>query len=91
MPENLHLIPLPDLPLIRPGDDLAQLIVAASQKVGLTLTDTDIVVVAQKIISKTEGRFVRLSEVTPSPQALALAETTGKPAEQVEVILWTPP
>lgn len=88
MPDTMQLIPLPGLPLVRPGDDLAELIVAASQKIGLALSDTDIVVVAQKIVSKAEGRFVRLSEVTPSPQALALAETTGKPAEQVEVILW---
>lgn len=88
MPENMHLIPLPDLPLIRPGDDLAELIVTASQKIGLAWSDTDIVVVAQKIVSKAEGRLVRLAEVSPSPQALALAETTGKPAEQVEVILW---
>lgn len=88
MPDNVQLIPLPGLPLVRPGDDLAELIVAAAQKIGLTLSDKDIVVVAQKIVSKAEGCFVRLSEVTPSPQALALAETTGKPAEQVEVILW---
>ncbi len=88
MPDNVQLIPLPDLPLVRPGDDLAELIVTAGQKIGLVLSDADIVVVAQKIASKAEGRFVHLSEVPPSPQALALAETTGKPAEQVEVILW---
>ncbi|MBE7471002.1 MAG: coenzyme F420-0:L-glutamate ligase [Anaerolineae bacterium] len=88
MPDTVQLIPLPGLPLIRPGDDLAELIAAASQKAGLILNNTDIVVVAQKIVSKAEGRFVRLSEVTPSAEALALAAITGKPAEQVEVILW---
>lgn len=85
---NLQLIPLPGLPLIQPGDDLAGLIVESSQKAGLTLTAADIVVVAQKIVSKAEGRFVRLADVTPSPRALELAEMTGKPAAQVEVILW---
>lgn len=84
----LELIPLPHIPLIQPGDDVAGLIVESSQKAGLTLTDADIVVIAQKIVSKAEGRFVRLSEVIPSPRALALAQITGKPADQVEVILW---
>ncbi|MCK6630357.1 MAG: coenzyme F420-0:L-glutamate ligase [Anaerolineae bacterium] len=88
MPDSVQLIPLPGLPLIRSGDDLAALIGEASEKVGLTLMDSDIVVVAQKIVSKAEGRFVRLSEVTPSAEALTLAQITGKPAEQVEVILW---
>jgi coenzyme F420-0:L-glutamate ligase/coenzyme F420-1:gamma-L-glutamate ligase len=85
---SLHLIPLPHIPLIQSGDDLAGLLFASVQKAGLTLTDDDIVVIAQKIVSKAEGRFVRLARVTPSPQALELAEITGKPAKQVEVILW---
>lgn len=85
---NLQLIPLPDLPLIQPGDDLARLIVESSQRAGLPLHDSDIVVIAQKVVSKAEGRFVRLAEVTPSARALELAAITGKPAEQVEVILW---
>jgi coenzyme F420-0:L-glutamate ligase/coenzyme F420-1:gamma-L-glutamate ligase len=55
---------------------------------GLTLTPADIVVVAQKIVSKAEGRFARLADVTPSPRALELAAMTGKPAWQIEVILW---
>jgi coenzyme F420-0:L-glutamate ligase/coenzyme F420-1:gamma-L-glutamate ligase len=84
---DLRLIPLPDIPFIQPGDDLAGLIFASVQKTGLTLTDEDIVVIAQKIVSKAEGRFVRLAEVTPSTRARELAEITGKPTEQVEVIL----
>jgi coenzyme F420-0:L-glutamate ligase/coenzyme F420-1:gamma-L-glutamate ligase len=64
------------------------LIVEATQKMGLNLRDDDIVVVAQKIVSKAENRFVRLAEVTPSARARELAEITQKPAEQVEVILW---
>jgi coenzyme F420-0:L-glutamate ligase/coenzyme F420-1:gamma-L-glutamate ligase len=86
--KNVHLIPLPNIPLIQPGDDLAGLIFSCVQKAGLILTDGDIVVIAQKIVSKAEGRFVRLAEITPSARARELAEITGKSAEQVEVILW---
>lgn len=85
---GLQLIPLPNIPLIQPGDDLAGLIFSSVQNAGLVLENDDVVVIAQKIVSKAEGRFVRLAEVTPSAQAQELAEITGKPAEQVEVILW---
>lgn len=85
---KLELIPLSDLPLIQPGDDLAGLIIESLHKAGLTLSDSDIVVIAQKVVSKAEGRFVRLAEVTPSARAQELAAIVNKPAEQVEVILW---
>jgi coenzyme F420-0:L-glutamate ligase/coenzyme F420-1:gamma-L-glutamate ligase len=74
--------------LIAPGDDLAVLILAAAAAGNLSLTNNDILVVAQKIVSKAEGCFVRLSEVQPSAQALELAPLTCKPARLVEVILW---
>lgn len=86
--KNVELVPLTDLPLIQPGDDLAGLIFSATQRAGLTLHDDDIVVIAQKIVSKAEGRFARLAEVTPSTKAQDLAQITGKPAQHVEVILW---
>lgn len=85
---KLELFPLSNLPLIQPGDDLAGLIVSSLQKAELTLSDADIVVIAQKVVSKAEGRFVRLAEVTPSARAQELAAVVNKPAEQVEVILW---
>jgi coenzyme F420-0:L-glutamate ligase/coenzyme F420-1:gamma-L-glutamate ligase len=88
MINNLQLIPLLNIPLIQPGDDLAGLIFEATQRTNLELTHTDILVIAQKIVSKAEDCFVRLADVTPSPQAVALAEITGKPPELVEVILW---
>ncbi len=84
---SVTLIALPNIPLVQPGDDLAGLIFTAIQAAGLTLANTDIVVVAQKIVSKAEGRFVRLAEVTPSARALELAEITGYPPPYVEVIL----
>jgi coenzyme F420-0:L-glutamate ligase/coenzyme F420-1:gamma-L-glutamate ligase len=88
MVENLELIPLLNLPLIRPGDDLAGLVYERTQQTQLALSHTDILVIAQKIVSKAENCFVRLPDVTPSPQALELAAVTGKPAALVEVILW---
>jgi len=84
----LQLIPLPNIPLIQPGDDLAGLILDSCRSLELVLTNRDIVVVAQKIVSKAEGRLVKLAEVTPSAKALELAEITGLPANYAEVILW---
>jgi coenzyme F420-0:L-glutamate ligase/coenzyme F420-1:gamma-L-glutamate ligase len=88
MNNALQLIPLCDIPLIQPGDNLAGLIFEAAKKINLTLAETDIVVIAQKIVSKAENCFVRLSDVTPSSRALELAKITGKPAQLVEIILW---
>jgi coenzyme F420-0:L-glutamate ligase/coenzyme F420-1:gamma-L-glutamate ligase len=85
---TVTLVALPNLPLIQPGADLAALIVQSSRQTGLTLTAADIVVIAQKIVSKAEGRFVRLAQVTPSARARELTALTGKPANQIEVILW---
>ena len=88
MNNTLQLIPLFDIPLVQPGDDLAELILEATQKIGIILAETDIVVITQKIVSKAENCFVKLEDVTPSERALELAEITNKPAELVEVILW---
>ncbi len=84
----LHLIPIPNLPLISPGNDLGRLIADAMTQNGQSLRDGDIVLLAQKIISKTEDRFVKLSDVTPSTRAIELAAITNKDPRQVEVILW---
>ncbi len=83
----LTLTPLPGLPLVQTGDDLAGLIRAGLDRAGLTLQDGDILVIAQKIVSKAEGRLVRLADVTASEQALELAEITLKDARFVEVVL----
>jgi coenzyme F420-0:L-glutamate ligase/coenzyme F420-1:gamma-L-glutamate ligase len=83
----LTLTPLPGLPLISPGDDLASLVQQALDRAQLTLQEGDILVLAQKIISKAEGRLVDLTQVTPSPRACELALSTGKDPRLVEVIL----
>jgi len=75
------------VPVVRPGDDLAALIIAALEDAGLPLESGDVLAVAQKIVSKAENRFVDLAEVTPSGRALAIAREVGKDPRLVEVIL----
>ncbi len=81
------LTALPDLPLVRPGDDLAKLIGVAATQAGMTPAEGDIVVVAQKIVSKAENRFVDLASVIPSARAIEVAEEVDKDPRLVEVIL----
>ena len=80
---NLELRGVEGLPEIHPGDDLAALIVEHSG----TLHDGDAVVIAQKVVSKAEGRIRRLSEVTPSEQARTLAVGLDADARMVQVVL----
>lgn len=86
-PRQLSLLPLAHLPLVRPGDDLAALIAAAVDRAGETLRDDDVLVVAQKIVSKAENRYVDLDDVAPSPQALELAAQVNKDPRLVELVL----
>lgn len=83
----LALFALADMPLVAPGDDLAALIAAAWRRGGPTPRPGDVLVVAQKIVSKAEGRYVDLATVRPSSRALELAEETQKDPRVVEVIL----
>jgi coenzyme F420-0:L-glutamate ligase/coenzyme F420-1:gamma-L-glutamate ligase len=85
---DLSFIALAGIPLVKPGDDLGVLVVEAANAANLSLNDGDVLVIAQKIVSKAENRFVRLRAVTPSPRALELAQITGKDPRLVEVILW---
>lgn len=81
------VIPVPGLPRIRPGDDLAQLLLAALDHAHLQLASGDVLAVCQKIVSKAEGAVADLAQVSASPFARRLAETTGKDPRLVEVIL----
>ena len=83
----LTITPFPGIPLIRHGDNLADIVVSALQENNIALEDRDILVFAQKIVSKAEGRAVNLVTVTPSPRAIELAERTEKDARIVELIL----
>lgn len=78
---------LPNVPLVRAGDDLLTLIVNGVADAQLTLQDGDVLVLASKIVSKAEGRQVRLADVIPSAQAQELANVTGKDARIVELVL----
>ena len=82
---EVRVIGLPGIPELEKGDDLGQLLADACARVG-GLEHGDVVVVAQKAVSKAEGRIVRLDEVEPSPRAVELAGEEGDP-RQVEVIL----
>jgi coenzyme F420-0:L-glutamate ligase/coenzyme F420-1:gamma-L-glutamate ligase len=81
------LTPVPRFPMVRPGDDLAALLIAACEQSALAPADGDVVVVAQKIVSKAEGRYVDLAQVRPSARAESLAAQVDKDPRLVEVIL----
>lgn len=83
----LTLTPLQYIPLIRQGDPLADILFSALDKTSLLLEDGDILVVAQKIISKSEGRAVNLATVNPSRLAIELGEKAQKDPRLVELIL----
>ena len=87
MTARLELIALEGFPLVEPGDDLVQLVATALAANGLTLQSGDVLVIAQKIVSKAEGRYVRLAEVTPGARAHELAAQTGKDPRLVELVL----
>ena len=84
-PGVVSVIPLEGLPELEESDDLGLLLHAAAERTG-GLEDGDVVVVAQKAVSKVEGRIVRLADVEPSARAVELAGETGDP-RQIEVIL----
>jgi coenzyme F420-0:L-glutamate ligase/coenzyme F420-1:gamma-L-glutamate ligase len=84
---TLTLVGVAGLPMIQPGDDLVALIAGALAAQSTPLEDGDVVVVTSKIVSKSEGRFVDLGTVTPSPRACQLAATTEKDARLVELVL----
>jgi coenzyme F420-0:L-glutamate ligase / coenzyme F420-1:gamma-L-glutamate ligase len=84
---EIRLIPIRGIPEIRPGDDLGLMIVRAAEKMRLKLSDGDIIAVAQKIVSKAEGRLVNLESVTPSEFASELANKQRRDPRLIEVIL----
>jgi coenzyme F420-0:L-glutamate ligase/coenzyme F420-1:gamma-L-glutamate ligase len=86
-PPRYEVIGIVGLPEIRKGDDLSRLIVETAASQGTALRDGDLLVVSQKVVSKSEGRVVPLADVTPSPAALAMARELAKDARLVELIL----
>lgn len=86
-PTQLILTALPGLPLVGPGDDLCRIILDALVRADLSLQDGDVLVVAQKVVSKAEGCQVELAQVEPSPRAVELAQQIEKDPRLVQVIL----
>jgi coenzyme F420-0:L-glutamate ligase / coenzyme F420-1:gamma-L-glutamate ligase len=85
MSQALELVALAGMPMVREGDDIAALIIAALDR--RELRDGDVLVVAQKIVSKAEGRTVDLATVEPSAEAVELAREVGKDPRLVEAVL----
>jgi len=84
---RLTFTALRGIPEVQPGADLAALVLSALSDAGAALRNGDVLVLAQKIVSKAEGRYVALRDVTPSPEACALAKETLKDPRLVELIL----
>ena len=84
---RVEVIPLAGIPEVSKGDDLASLILEAVRKGSLDLVGGDVVVVKHKIVSKAEGRIVRLRSVVPGSRARALAKKQGKDPRLVELML----
>lgn len=84
---SLQLEGLRGFPLVQPGDDLPRLIQDALRVNGINLEDGDILVIAQKVVSKAESRQVPLENIQPRQRALELADLTGKDPRLVELIL----
>jgi len=84
---GLLLLPIPGIPEIRQGDDLAKRVTGAARRAAIRFEDGDVLVIAQKIVSKAEGALVRLASVKPSPQALAIAARLEKDPRAVQVVL----
>jgi len=84
---ELTLTALPGIPEVTAGADLAALVLAALARAGKNLQDADVLVIAQKIVSKAEGRMVRLADVAPSARAQELARAAQRDPRMVELIL----
>jgi coenzyme F420-0:L-glutamate ligase/coenzyme F420-1:gamma-L-glutamate ligase len=85
--KQLSFSTLPGIPLIETGDDLVAILLQSLRHADIQLEDGDILVLAQKIVSKSEGRWVKLSAVNPGKEAQKLAAETGKDSRLVELIL----
>lgn len=84
---SISLLGIPDIPLVQPGDDLAALIAERAAAAGHVWQAGDVIVITSKIVSKAEGRLVRLSEVEPDAESLRIAEQCGKDPREVALIL----
>src|SRR2546430_15939243 len=85
--DQITFTAVPALPLIHPGDDLARIVFDRMTAAGIAFQDGDVLVVAQKVVSKCEGRLVHLRDVQPTPRALGFAAGTPHHPPPDELIL----
>jgi coenzyme F420-0:L-glutamate ligase/coenzyme F420-1:gamma-L-glutamate ligase len=87
MPPRYEVIGVEGIGEIQPGDDIARIVIEAAERQRTPLTTGDVVVLSQKIVSKSEGRLLRLPDITPSPMATTFAAGLGRDPRLIEVIL----
>jgi coenzyme F420-0:L-glutamate ligase/coenzyme F420-1:gamma-L-glutamate ligase len=87
MLNNISIIPLSGLPEIKPGDNLVRMVIDAASDLDIRIQDNDILVFAQKIVSKSEGQIVRIKDISPSPFSIAVSKLLDKDPRFVEIIL----
>jgi len=85
--KTISVVSLESFPFVDSGDNLAKLIVETMKREDVSLSDGDVIAIAQKVVSKAEGRIVRLRDVKPSEKAKEIAKTTLKDPRLVELIL----
>ena len=85
--KSFMVFALDDFPMVKAGDDVPRIIVEAAERNGLKLQDKDVVVVAEKVISKSENRVFKLRNIVPSRRAKELSKVTRKDARFVELVL----
>lgn len=83
----MRTIPLVEIPLVTPGDDIGDLLLSGIEKQGIELEEGDVIVICQSIVSKAEGNVVDLSSIDPGSQSRSIAKKIGKDPRKVEVIL----
>jgi coenzyme F420-0:L-glutamate ligase/coenzyme F420-1:gamma-L-glutamate ligase len=87
MPPRYEIIGIEGIGEVRPGNDVVRLVLAGAVAQRTPVLDGDVLVLSQKIISKSEGRLLRLSDVTPSTMATTFATELGRDPRLIEVIL----
>jgi coenzyme F420-0:L-glutamate ligase/coenzyme F420-1:gamma-L-glutamate ligase len=87
MAKTLSLIGLENFPMVRLGDNLAELIITTMKREGLAIENGDVIVIAHKVVSKAEGAIIRLKDVKPSKKAEEIAKVTLRDPKLVELIL----
>lgn len=85
--QKIEIIPVPGIPLIKKGDDIGQILLKCLKKGDISLSDSDVIVICQTIVSKAEGNIIDLREIHPSAQAHKLSQETGKDPRLCELIL----